>query len=356
MQSYTTVDMNMAHKPILIDALHICMGGGLMILNHLINNLVHRGIDFVLLKDKRCPQLQSEAYVRNTTVLSAKNKYRKQFYKAHCKDFAAVVCFGNIPPAIRLNVPVYTYFHNVSLLKIPKDYKLTKKIFSILKRFYIKRYAKNTDGWIVQTNYTASLVKGALAGKSQRVYEYPFYWIPSDMNNTPRSQRTDYIYVGDYTQAKGHDYLLEAWIKLSKSGFKHTLHMTVTNPEFTKSVEHAAQNGVPVVNHGKLPFDEIVKLYNKSKATVYPSLNESLGLGIVEAVDAGCDVIGVDLPYMHSVCKPTGLFKACDATSIAQAVMEYEKNNKSCPSELTIRDTVGDFISFINQAAYCTSK
>ena len=42
--------MNM-NKPILIDALHICMGGGLMILNHLIDNIVEADVDVVLLKD-----------------------------------------------------------------------------------------------------------------------------------------------------------------------------------------------------------------------------------------------------------------------------------------------------------------
>lgn len=334
-------------RPILIDALHINMGGGLMILNHLINNLVIANIDFVLLKDERCPKLESEYKVEKLIVLPATHSSRKKFYKNHKNDFRKVLCFGNIPPTIKLDVPVYTYFHNVSLLKIPKDYPIKSKFLSLLKRLYIKRYVHNTDTWIVQTSYTASLVKKALAFKSQSVQEFPFYSIPSDINRTANSLRTDYVFIGDYTQAKGHDYLLAAWKRLKDLGINRTLHLTVTNPIFINAIEKAKNNGVQIVNHGKIPFSEVVNLYNISKATVYPSLNESLGLGIVEALTAGCDVIGVDLPYMHSVCKPTKCFKASDVDSIVQAVIDYESNNINQSSKLTIRDMITEFIDFL---------
>ena len=57
-------------KPILIDALHINMGGALMILNHLIDHLVARDINFVLLKDNRCPVLRSEGMIKTKVIMS----------------------------------------------------------------------------------------------------------------------------------------------------------------------------------------------------------------------------------------------------------------------------------------------
>lgn len=334
-------------RPILIDALHINMGGGLMILNHLINNLVKRDVDFVLLKDERCPDLESENKIKKLLILSPKHKSRKNFYKIHKNNFSKVVCLGNIPPTIKLEVPIYTYFHNVNLLKIPKGLPLNKKISRILKRLYIKRYVHNTDAWVVQTSYTASLVKKILSLKNQPVYEFPFYWIPSDINRNPKSKRTDYVFIGDYTLSKGHDYLLAAWEKLGNVGIRANLHLTVSKPEFIKLIEDAIKRGTHVTNHGKIPFSEVINLYNISKATVYPSLNESLGLGIVEAVTAGCDVIGVDLPYIHSICKPVKCFKASDIDSIVNAVIEYENHNTCQLTELTIQDMVAEFINFI---------
>ncbi|MDE7125077.1 MAG: glycosyltransferase family 4 protein [Muribaculaceae bacterium] len=288
-------------KPILVDALHINMGGGLMILNHLITNLLIRGVDFVLLKDERCPELEKEQDIRNMVILSAGNSIRKRYYTEHKNDYRAVLCFGNIPPQIKLSVPVHTYLHNVSLLKIPSDYSFKAKLITFLKKKYLQLMAKNTDTWIVQTDNTARLVKDNLALRKQPVFEYPFYNIPDNINKIPHDLRSDYCFVGDYTNAKGHEYLVDAWVKLSKSGIKPRLHLTVSQPVFLDYIKAAQNEGANIVNHGFVPFSEVIDIYNQSKAVIYPSLNESLGLGIIEAVEAGCDVIGADLPYMHSV-------------------------------------------------------
>lgn len=339
----------MPTKPILIDALYINMGGGLMILNHLVSNLVAENVDFVLLKDSRCPLLRDESKISETIVLPPSIRKHRKFYVERRNDFRAVVCFGNIPPAIRLNVPVHTYFHNVSLLKIPTGYTTKAKVLSFLKRTHIRSLAKNTDTWIVQTSYTGSLVRKHLAKSSQPILEYPFFIMPDSEAKAHSDQRTDYVFIGDYTSAKGHEYLLEAWQKLKSRGFNGKLHLTVSEEPFKTVVEKAIANGVNIHNHGKIPFSQVLELYRKSKATVYPSLNESLGLGIIEAIRMGCDVIGPDLPYMHCVCRPSVLFSPADADSIVEAVLRYE-NTPTPRTVLNISDKVKDFIAFISQS------
>lgn len=334
--------------PILIDALHICMGGGLMILNHLVNNLVDRDVDFVLLKDNRCPDLQSESRVKHLEVLPSSFSVRRTYYKRHINDFSAVLCFGNIPPYVKMNVPVHTYMHNVSLLKIPKDYSLKKKVLSYLKRWVLVHYGKNTSTWIVQTSNTANLVNKVLKRPEQEVLEYPFYSIPAELSEVHREIKKDYVFIGDYTNAKGHDYLVDAWVKLHRMGINPTLHLTVSDPVFCRWIEAAQAEGTNIVNHGLIPFRDVIKLYQQSKATVYPSLNESLGLGIIEAMAAGCDVLGCDLPYMHSVCSPSGTFYPSDSDDIVKAVIRYE--NGECPkTQPLIRDKINEFITFISQ-------
>lgn len=336
----------MQEKPILIDALHICMGGGLMILNHLVNNLVRRQIDFVLLKDSRCPKLESEEEVKYIEILPAKFRVRRKYYKQHRDDFRSVLCFGNIPAPIKLKVPVHTYLHNVSLLKIPQDYSFKAKIKSKLKKFFIAHFGGNTDTWIVQTTNTANLVKKNLARRNEPIYQYPFYHIPDNINQAAKEKRKDYCFIGDYTHAKGHEYLVEAWVKLANEGINPTLHLTISGGRLRESIENAQEQGAKIINHGLVPFSEVIKIYNSSKAVVYPSLNESLGLGIIEAVEAGCDVIGADLPYMHSVCVPSYAFQPYSADAIAQAIKYYERG-KLPNSVLEIKDEINSFITFL---------
>ncbi len=333
-------------KPILIDALHINMGGALMILNYLIDHLINRHINFVLLKDIRCPQLRSEHEIKNIEIMASSIRERNRYYKRHKKDFSTVLCLGNIPPCIKMDVPVHTYIHNVSLLKIPKDNPLFIKLLNYLKRAYIRYYAKNTNTWIVQTDNTKNIVSETLPCKTQRILVYPFYYIPKDINRQPIKDRNDYIFVGEHTKAKGHEYLVDAWIKLHQLGFDRKLHLTVSTPHFVKTILKAQQQGAQIINHGYVDFGEVIKLYNLSKATIYPSLNESLGLGIIEAIEAGCDVIGCDLPYIHTVCIPSETFVSRNSDSIVEAVLRYENN--SCPvTILKIKDMVEELIDFL---------
>ncbi|MCM1291732.1 MAG: glycosyltransferase [Bacteroides sp.] len=335
-----------SRKPILIDALHICMGGGLMILNHLINHLVARDVSFVLLKDARCPSLQSEEKVKRIETLPSSFRNRYKYYKRHKEEFRSVLCFGNVPPYVKLDVPVHTYMHNVSLLKIPKDYSFKRKALSYLKRCVLLRFSKNTTDWIVQTSNTASLVREVFSNANQNVLEYPFFYLPKELSEKSERDRTDYVFVGDYTNAKGHEYLVEAWTKLHRMGIDLTLHLTVSDPVFCRWIEACQAEGVKIVNHGLIPFSYVIGLYKKSKATIYPSLNESLGLGIIEAMAAGCDVIGCNLPYLHSVCRPSATFAPCDPHQIVKAVLKYEEGNCH-KTQALISDKINEFVSYI---------
>lgn len=339
----------MRTKPILIDALHINSGGALMILDHFVDKLVEKDTDFVLLKDNRCPTLRSEAKIKRIEIMSCKEPVRRQFYKDHINMFKTVLCLGNVPPPIKMPVSVHTYLHNVSLLKIPIDYSIKWKIKAFLKRVYIRQSSRNTNSWIVQTKNTADLVLKNLPCRGKQVLTYPFFHSPTFQTVKNAHEKTDYIFVGENTFAKGHTYLIDAWVEISKIlGEKcPKLHLTVGSKSLIPYIDNAVRQGANIHNHGRIPFKEVIELYKTCKATVYPSLNESLGLGIIEAINMGCDVIGSDLPYLHSVCQPSETFVPRNSNSIADAVLKYERG-KSIKSKLTISDKAEELIDFMN--------
>lgn len=332
-------------RPLLIDALHIHESGALMILNHLVRRLVERHVDFCLLKDSRSPQLWEERKVPKVMVSACDEFSRLRFYLRHRDEYRAVLCLANVPPPVRLRCPVYTYIHNVSLLAIPADYPPVWKFKSWLKRIYIRFQSRNTDCWMVQTANTEQLVNCAINSRKLPVWQYPFFQDLPKQSEECQAVRTDYLFIGDDTNAKGHTYLIEAWGKLARRGVTPTLHLTVTSARLQPLIEEARQLGANIVNHGCIPFEEVVSLYRRSKATVYPSLNESLGLGLIEALQAGCDVIGCDLPYVHCVCTPSYVFAPQSPDSIVEAVLRYEAAPQ--PSVLTIVDRTDALISVL---------
>lgn len=331
---------------ILIDALYINTSGGLRLLEYLVRDLQEKGKDFYLLADSRCNSFFNSC--RHIRYMNASLLERKKFYKIKGDRFTTVLCFGNIPAPIKLSVPVYTYFHNINLLTLAEAHSFKVKAVSWLKREVFKHYKKNTDYWLVQTSNTAKELIKHLGESPERVKQMPFYELPdgvSEIAQKPHGE--DYVFVAIDVPGKSHKELLEAWRILHKKGVDKTLHLTVQdNSPIVEKIKEAQNEGVKVVNHGVIPFSEVFELYKQSKAIIYPSHNESLGLGIVEAVTAGCDVIGSDLPFLHSICKPSGVFNPYSFKSIAEAVMAYESENTK-KSELTIYNHIDELVDLL---------
>lgn len=331
---------------LLIDSLYINNSGGLRLLEYMIFELQRRDVNFYLLADARCHGMFDGC--KHVRYMKASLWERKKFYKAKRKSFSSVLCFGNIPAPVKLDVPVYTYFHNINLLTLSEAHSIKVKAVSWLKREVFKYYKENTDYWLVQTTNTAKELVNHLGETKVRVKLMPFYELPEGVAEIAKQPHgDDYVFVAVHVPGKGHEDLLEAWRILHKKRVDKTLHLTVQNDSpLVDKIKEAQNEGVKVVNHGIIPFQEVFGLYKQSKAIIYPSHNESLGLGIVEAITAGCDVIGSDLPFLHSICKPSGVFNPYSAESIANAVMEYEKGDSE-KSELTIYNHIDELIELL---------
>ena len=332
---------------LLIDALYINESGGLRLLEYLVEVLTVRGDNFYLLADSRC--IGKFDGCKHVQYMRASLIERSTFYDTKARFFSSVLCFGNIPAPKKLNIPVYTYFHNINLLTLEEAPTLEVKIKSWLKREVFSYYKKNTDYWLVQTSNTANELIKHLSESVERVILMPFYELPDVVSSVAKQPHgDDYVFVAAYVPGKGHKELLEAWRLLHVKGINKTLHLTVQdNCPFIEKIREVQKNGIKVVNHGVIPFREVFGLYKMSKAIIYPSHNESLGLGIVEALSAGCDVLGSDLPFLYSICKPSCIFNPFSPESIAEAVILYE-NGDTKKSELLIHNKMDELIELIS--------
>ncbi len=328
---------------ILIDALYINTGGGLGLLKYLVEKMILSRKDFFLLYDDRCKGLFEGISHKKCLISSISN--RKWFYKKHKDDYSSVFCFANVPPPIRLKVPVYTYFHNINMLTLGDD-NLKSKAIWFVKRYYLHTLKSNTDKWIVQTANTANELFNHLHLEKDDIDVLPFY----NLKYLRKYQKhgNDYVFIGNYTGSKGHDELLSAWRLLHQKEIDLTLHLTCSmTDKFLNDISNAQREGVNIINHGYVSYEKVDELYRESKVLIYPSSNESLGLGIIEAIHSGCDVISSDLPFTHAICKPSGVFDPHSPESIANAVIQYE-NCESQRSVLIIQDEIDKIIGLLN--------
>ena len=149
---------------LLVDSVHINNGGGKILLDYLVKELEKSDLDVFYLLDKRCKNDYQYVSMNRKVYLKASLLGRYKFYKENKRKYSKVFCFGNLPPTIKLGIPVYTYFHQKLFLQIPKELPIKQKIVLTIKSKIFKKLMTNTHFWMVQT---AVVKKEFLNNKSE---------------------------------------------------------------------------------------------------------------------------------------------------------------------------------------------
>ncbi|MCO5292829.1 MAG: glycosyltransferase [Chitinophagaceae bacterium] len=335
---------------ILIDAIYIDNGVGTkVLLDYLITNLEKTEKHVYYLLDERLKgNIQS---IKPTNVLKfQKSDFSKRinFYLQHKSDFSTVLCFANIPPVIRLTAKVYTYFHHPLYLERPPGLPIFYTGILYLKRFILNILKKNSDYWVVQTD----LIKEKLSSKYQisnrKILLLPFYVNLKGEINQERL-KGQYIYVSNGVPHKNHIRLIEAFSNFYKKYRQGKLILTVSEKfnNIQKLILLKQQQGVPIENIGFLPQSLLRKYYLQSEFLIFPSLAESFGMGLVEAIEHGCKVIGADLPYIYEVCEPSLTFNPLSVDEIADSFrISFFEEMK--PSKIKISNKIEELIMLLS--------
>ncbi len=314
---------------ILLDSLYINVSGGKVLLDYLVEKIEEVQINCFYLFDDRCKNDYEYIPKDRKLFLKASLLNRHRFYKENKNRFSKVLCLGNLPPTVRLNAKVFTYFHQLLYLKLPKHTSFFGIVRVSLKRSVINYLKSNTDYWYVQT----FLVQNKLADKFKvdikDIMLMPFY--PPFINDAINYDRKDdgFVYISNGSKYKNHLKLIEAFCNYFDEYNKGVLHLTISDKfsELVQVIKEKVNSGYPIINHGFVDRMELVEIYQSNRYLIFPSLTESFGLGLIEAIENGCDVIGADLPYTYAVCNPSIVFNPLDVNDIKRAMVESQSDN-----------------------------
>ena len=338
-------------KMLLLDALYINNSGGKILLDYLIDQLEQSNINVCYLLDKRIKNQERNIKISNTIYyIEGSLVQRHRFYKMHSTSFNKVLCFGNLPPTVRLKTPVFTYFHQKLFISIPNDMPVRQKITLRLKTIVFKFLQPHTDYWLVQTD----IVKQDFMAKfskieSEKVILMPFFpQIRTGEVEKIERKKHSYVYVSNGSPHKNHIRLIDAFVKFYNIHQLGELHLTI-GTEFSKInaiIQSLKSQGYPIINRGLINRSEIAKVYNNAEYLIFPSLSESFGLGLIEAIENGCKVIGADLPYTYAVCNPSIVFNPLNIDDIVKTLeMTLENNIK--PTQQLVYNKIDELIEIL---------
>jgi glycosyltransferase involved in cell wall biosynthesis len=334
---------------ILIDALYINNGGGKILLDYLILQLGKSNLEVHFLLDDRI--IGNHPEIRSDRVEYLKGSFvkRHSFYSKNRLKFSKVLCFGNLPPNIKIDAEVFTYFHQPMYLDVPKEFSLFERLKFKFKITILKKIAQNTDYWMVQSDFIKQKLQFKFHFNPESIKILPFYPQFEQLRSISVREKNTYFYVSNAPPHKNHKRLIAVFCLFYDKYKKGKLILTVSKdyPDVLELIQNKILLEYPIENIGFVDRSTLQKKYLSSEFLIFPSLAESFGLGLIEAIECGCKVIGANLPYVYEVCEPTLTFDPLDDRSVFNAFEESLNEEKLQPSLPRIKNDIDKIISLL---------
>lgn len=135
------------------------------------------------------------------------------------------------------------------------------------------------------------------------------------------------MYVATGERHKNHCRLIEAWVLLAKNHFYPSLLLTLCKkkyPELVKFIEKEAKLHSLKISIEPIKYEKIDNFYAKSRALIYPSLLESLGLPLLEAKAFDLPILASERDFVRDIVDPVATFDPNSAQSICSSVLRFE--------------------------------
>ncbi len=335
---------------LLIDALHINGGGGKTLLDYLISNLENKELDVIYLLDEKIKNHNYRIKKSNRIIYLKSNfNNRLMFYLKNKIEFKTIFCFGNIPPYIRTKARVYTYFHQLLYINVEKSFSLKERFIFFLKTQILNLMKHNTDKWFVQSAIVKDFFIKKYSVDSDKIKILPFFPKKNiyNVDNVEKGSHV-FLYVSNATPHKNHQILIDAFESFYLKYRIGELILTVSEnyPQVFDLIKTKKEQGIPINNYGFVDNKKLNELYSKSEYLIFPSLSESFGLGIIEALEFDCKILGADLPYTYAICEPSAIFNPLDLNSVMGA-FESAVLHKLPNSKAKVRDEIDTLINLL---------
>lgn len=340
---------------LIIQASNIHIGGGAVLLSHVIEALIKSKYEALIFVDERY-SIRSEfpewiRFVKVKPSVISRLKIEISFIRlAKAYPNVQFLFFGNLPPLFLGHASVYLLFQNLILLKKYSSFSFSLKtrIKQSLERIWLRSQIHRISRVFVQSN----TVKNDFISEFPRanVEVFPFFNFDMNFLSKPKNEvfkKYDFIYVASFEPHKNFKNLLVAWSNLYKSG--HSLKLLLVTSELgayeNDLIDQLNRKSQIIFVEQQLSRDQLRFAYLQSKALIYPSFAESFGLPLLEARKLNLGIVASDMNYVYEMVTPDEVFDPADVDSIAQAVLRFNTIKSTHVANIK---TASEFLKSLN--------
>jgi glycosyltransferase involved in cell wall biosynthesis len=239
-----------------------------------------------------------------------------------------VLYFGNLPPFRKCKNSLL-YIHNeyltLTISEILKEkMAFSRKLKLFLQSTLIWLFNDNVTNVAVQTKHMADKLSYIL---KREILILPFFEEEQCPNNDFQ-KKIDFCYVGLQTLHKNHEKLLSAVRQLIQKEVKFSIAVTIPDNEANTHLidEVKAINSILpecIINYELANRQKIHEIYSQSRALIFPSKKESLGLPIIEALQHNLTILSSNKEFSYELIDYPITFDQEDVNMIEKVMRDF---------------------------------
>lgn len=340
---------------LLIDAINVKSRGGSVLLEYLEAALIERKIKFKILRNQ-------ETIIRyrvRFNPLAYFDRTRKIADAIALYDPHTLLCFGNFPPGRNFSeLRTFTYIQSRFFVDSPaiQSFGFIPRVTIKLKRLYLKSLIRHSEFYIFQTPSIQKLFIERYDVDATECMVLPFFDEESILiaknkmvTKKVKKEHHSFIYPSGVQTHKNIAQLIQAWSVLLQEGVRCPLNLMIPdneqNIELIDQIARLNIAGAKIINHGALSHKRLLRQVYECSHVIFPSKDETIGLGIVEGLLMDCEILVSDEPYHLDIVNPTATFDCDQPTSIAAAVQGVLAGGEQQQSHRIIQNQVQKLIT-----------
>lgn len=308
----------------IIFAAGIHSGGGLFILNHLKQKII--SFEDTVYIDER---LKNSMFLRKSRLIYVKKNIFSKIYnefkalKSNAITNNEIIFLNGLPPFLSSSKKVTVYFQNANIMKGGNNifYLFSSDFLRSLKFFLFR---KNVNKWVVFSEHAKKIL-------SKYVNKNIIYLekINIKLVNKKKNKKIyDFIYPASGENHKNHKKLIDAFVHLSKKKYFPKLLITLNKRDYKKLniLYYKKKYKLKIFNKHNKNREVFLKNYNKSRALIFPSTSETLGLPLLEAKEMGMDILVSNKEFAKNYTSKKYVFNPYKTESIVKVILKYLHN------------------------------
>lgn len=240
------------------------------------------------------------------------------------KRINKIFYLNGLPPLFKnKKTHVTVLFQNTNIFKT--QYRnLFQWFFSTDFLRYIKFnfFKNNVDEWVVLSKNAKRQIEKSLP-KSSKIILLSLN--EEELNQNSKSNIIyDFIYPATLGYHKNHKRLIESFVLLANENIFPSLLLTLTKKELSKTnFNQIVEKNSLKIKFKSFDFKDMNTAYNQSRALIFPSVNETLGLPLIEAKKFNLDIIASELDFVRDISEPCETFDPNSSLSMSRAIKRY---------------------------------